>query len=176
MDKEKAPAPESPPKPKKSLKLIIIAGGAVLVLLLIGGVVAFFLLSSSPSDSSDSSEAPSLMDKLKGIVSGGKKNPETAPTAIHKMEPFLVNLADPGQLRYLKVTLHVETPQKGEEYEKRLPQLRDSVLSILSSKNFKDILTSEGKNALREEIKEKMNQLLVEMKVRNIYFTEFVIQ
>jgi flagellar FliL protein len=92
------------------------------------------------------------------------------------MDPFLVNLADPGQLRYLKVTLHVETPAKSEEYEKRLPQIRDSVLSTLSSKLFKDILTSEGKNVLREEIKEKMNQVLVETKVRNIYFTEFVIQ
>jgi flagellar FliL protein len=37
-------------------------------------------------------------------------------------------------------------------------------------------MTSEGKNALREEIKEKMNHLLTETKVRNIYFTEFVIQ
>ncbi len=173
MDKDKSKAPENPPKPKKSLKMIIIAGGGLLVLLLVGGGAAFFLLSSP---SSDSSEEPSLVGKIKGMVSGGQKNPETAPTAIHKMEPFLVNLADLGQLRYLKVTLHVETPQKGEEYEKRLPQLRDSVLTILSSKYFKDILTSEGKNALREEIKEKMNQLLVEMKVRNIYFTEFVIQ
>ncbi len=173
MDKEKTPASENTPKTKKSLKMIVIAVGGLLILLLVGGGVAFFLLSSS---SSDSSEEPSLGGKIKGLVSGDKKNSEIAPTAIHKMEPFLVNLADPGQLRYLKVTLHVETPLKGEEYEKRLPQLRDSVLSILSSKFFKDILTSEGKNALREEIKEKMNQLLVEMKVRNIYFTEFIIQ
>jgi flagellar FliL protein len=50
------------------------------------------------------------------------------------------------------------------------------VLTVLSSKNSKDILTSEGKNGLREEIKEKMNHLLTETKVRNIYFTEFVIQ
>jgi flagellar protein FliL len=165
MDKEKTSAPEKkekpedPKKPKRSMKLILIGGAGLGILLLIGGVVYFFFLSSSSPDSAE-----------------GKIPKENVPTAIHKMEPFLVNLADPGQLRYLKVTLHVETPLKGEEYEKRLPQLRDSVLSILSSKFFKDILTSEGKNVLREEIKEKMNQLLVETKVRNIYFTEFVIQ
>ena len=173
MDKEKASAPENSQKPKKSLKLLLIGGVSLAALLLIGGVVTFFFLSSSPPGSP---EKASFMGKIKGMVSGGGKSPETSAAAIHKMDPFLVNLADPGQLRYLKVTLHVETPLAGEEYEKRLPQLRDSVLSILSSKYFKDILTSEGKNVLREEIKEKMNQLLVETKVRNIYFTEFVIQ
>lgn len=116
------------------------------------------------------------MEKLKGVVSGGKKTGGSASVAVHKMEPFLVNLADPGQLRYLKVTLQVETQQRGEEFGKRLPQSRDSVLTILSSKNSKDIMTSEGKNALREEIREKLNHLLMETKVRNIYFTEFVIQ
>jgi flagellar protein FliL len=175
MDKEKTSAPENSPKPKKSLKLMIIAGAGLLVLLLIGGGVAFFLLSSS-SSSPDSSEGASFTGKIKGIFSGGEKKPETLPIATHKMDPFLVNLADPGQLRYLKVTLHVETPTKAEEYEKKLPQLRDSVLGILSSKQFKDILTSDGKNVLREEIKGAMNQILVEAKVRNIYFTEFVIQ
>ena len=159
VDKGKDAAPENPKKPGKSLKLLFIGAAGLVVLLLIGGVVYFFFLSSSSSDSSE-----------------GKKPKENVASAIHKMDPFLVNLADPGQLRYLKVTLHIETPLKGEEYEKRLPQLRDSVLSVLSSKQFKDISTSDGKNVLREEIKEKMNQLLVETKVQNIYFTEFVIQ
>jgi flagellar FliL protein len=153
-------------KPKKSFKLFII-GGIVLLVLVLGGVAAFFFLFSSSGDSS-------LLDKGKGT--GGKKPAETAQGVMHKMDPFLVNLADPGQLRYLKATLHIETHQKGEEYEKRLPQLRDLVLTVLSSKNYRDIMTSEGKNALREEIKGKMNQLLAETKVKNIYFTEFVIQ
>jgi len=173
MDKDKTENPEKKSKPKKSLKLIIIAGGGLLALLLVGGGAAYFLLSSPAPDSP---EKASLLDKAKSLFPGGKKSPDSPATAIHKMEPFLVNLADPGQLRYLKVTLHVETPLKAEEYEKKLPQLRDSVLSILSSKLFKDILTSEGKNALREEIKGRMNQVLAEVKVQNVYFTEFVIQ
>ena len=173
MEKEKAPAPENPQKPKKPRKLLLIGGAGLIVLLLIGGVVAYFFLSSSPADSS---EDASFTGKIMGMFSGKEKPKETPPAAIHKMDPFLVNLADPGQLRYLKVTLHVETPLKREEYEKRLPQFRDSVLSILSSKQFKDISTPEGKNVLRGEIKEKINQIVAEAKVQNIYFTEFVIQ
>lgn len=170
MDKQKALAPETPKKPLKSLKILLIAGAGLLVLLVLGGGIVFFLFSSFSSGDSP------FMEKVKGMVSGGKKTGDTASVAVHKMEPFLVNLADPGQLRYLKVTLYVETHQKGEEFEKRLPQSRDSVLTVLSSKNSRDLMTSEGKNALREEIKEKINHLLTETKVKNIYFTEFVIQ
>jgi len=166
----KSVEPDKSKKTPNSLKLLLIGGTGLLVLLLIGGGVAFLFLSSS------SSEDPSFMGRVKGMVSGGKKTAETASVAVHKMEPFLVNLADPGQLRYLKVTLHVETHQRGDEFEKRLPQSRDAVLTVLSSKNSRDLMTSEGKNALREEIKEKINHLLTETKVRNIYFTEFVIQ
>ncbi len=98
--------------------------------------------------------------------------------SMYKMEPFLVNLADPGQLRYLKITLHVESNQEkiSEEYEKRVPQIRDAILIILSGKCYKDIMNSEGKTVLREEIKGKLNQLLTSFKVQNIYFTEFVVQ
>jgi flagellar FliL protein len=170
MDKQNTSDPQNPKKKLKSFKIFLIAGAGLLVLLVLGGGIVFFVFSSFSSGDSP------FMGKLKGMVSGGKKPAGTASVAVHKMEPFLVNLADPGQFRYLKVTLHVETQQKGEEFEKRLPQSRDSVLTILSSKNSKDIMTSEGKNALREEIKEKMNHLLTETKVRYIYFTEFVIQ
>jgi flagellar FliL protein len=170
MDKKIASAPENPKKPLKSFKFLLIAGAGLLILLVLGGGIVSFVFSSFSSGDS------LFMEKVKGMVFGWKKPGGAATVGIYKMEPFLVNLADPGQLRYLKVTLHVETLQKGEEFQKRLPQSRDSVLTILSTKNSRDIMTSEGKNALREEIKEKMNQLLMETKVRNIYFTEFVIQ
>jgi flagellar FliL protein len=170
MDKKNASAPENSKKPLKSFKILLIAGAGLLVLVVLGaGIVSFVSSSFSSGDSP-------FMGKLKGMVSGGKKPGGTASLAVYKMEPFLVNLADPGQLRYLKVTFHVETHQNREEFEKRLPQSRDSVLTVLASKNSRDLMTSEGKNALREEIKEKMNHLLTETKVRNIYFTEFVIQ
>ncbi len=170
MDKQNTSIPENQKKLLKSFKILLIAGAGLLVLLVLGvGIVSIVSSSFSSGDSS-------FMGKLKGLVSGWKQPGEIASVGVYKMEPFLVNLADSGQLRYLKVTLHVETHQKGEEFEKRLPQTRDSVLTVLSSKNSRDILTSEGKNGLREEIKEKMNHLLAETKVRNIYFTEFVIQ
>ncbi len=54
--------------------------------------------------------------------------------------------------------------------------MRDAILTLLSTKHYRDIATAEGKTALRQEIKEKVNQLLVNLKAKNIFFTEFVIQ
>lgn len=170
MDKQKTSPSENPQKSRRSFKILVIAGVGLLALLLIGGGLAILVSSSvSPGDWP-------LAEKIKGMVSGGKRSTGTPSITLHKMEPFLVNLADPGQFRYLKVTLHVEAKQKGDEFERRLPQSRDTVLNVLSSKISRDLMTSEGKNALREEIREKMNQVLLETKVKNIYFTEFVIQ
>ncbi|MGA2955267.1 MAG: flagellar basal body-associated FliL family protein [Thermodesulfobacteriota bacterium] len=163
------PTPEKPPK---SFKVLIIMG--ILAVVLVAGVAVVWYVFLAPQ----SSEESSVVGKIKNLWASEKKSSSTGQGHIYKMEPFLVNLMDPAQLRYLKITLHVESNQEkpNEEYEKRLPQLRDAILIILSSKNYKDIMDSEGKTSLREEIKTKMNQLLVDLKVQNIYFTEFVVQ
>ncbi len=138
-----------------------------------GGGIAGLILFAPKSE-----EDTTFLARIKNLWESEKKTPTPVQGYIYKMEPFLVNLVDPGQLRYLKITIHVESNQEkvNEEYEKRLPQLRDAILTILSSKNYKDIINSEGKTALREEIKGRLNQLLVGPKVQNVYFTEFVIQ
>lgn len=146
----------------------------ILAVVLVAGVVVVWYVFLAPQ----ASEVSSVVGKIKSLWVSEKKASANGQGHIYKMESFLVNLMDPAQLRYLKITLHVESNQEkpNEEYEKRLPQLRDAILIILSSKNYKDIMDSEGKTSLREEIKTKMNQLLVDLKVQNIYFTEFVVQ
>jgi flagellar FliL protein len=97
---------------------------------------------------------------------------------IYSMDPFLVNLADAEIPRYLKVKIDMESQdaKPSEEYEKRLPQLRDAFLTILSAKTYPEIYDSEGKKKLKEEILQKTNQLLGTFKVKKIYFNEFVVQ
>jgi len=168
----KTSEPEKPEKSPKSFKLLVIVGVAAVLLTV--GVAAAWLFLLAPQ----SSEQSSVVERIKHLWTSEKKSSSTGQGHIYKMEPYLVNLMDPGAPRYLKITLHVESNQEkvSEEYDKRLPQLRDAILTILSSKNYNDIMSSEGKTSLREEIKAKMNQLLVGLKVQNIYFTEFVVQ
>jgi len=97
---------------------------------------------------------------------------------IYSMEPFLVNLAVPDQVRYLKVKIALESTEgkPDEEYQQRLSQLRDSILTVLSTKRYQDISDSGGKKKLKEEIISKLNALVSHFKVKAIYFTEFVVQ
>lgn len=109
---------------------------------------------------------------------GGKTSGVPAIGPIFKLETMIVNLADQGGKRYLRVTMELEldSVEVQPEIEQRLPQLRDTILMILPAKQYADISTTEGKIALRDEIIAKTNALLQTGKIVNIYFTEFVVQ
>lgn len=47
---------------------------------------------------------------------------------------------------------------------------------LLSSLSFEEIMTPEGKIRIRDELLERFNVVLRPVRVRNVYFTEFVLQ
>jgi len=93
-------------------------------------------------------------------------------------EPFIVNLADDDGGRYLKASMEVEFygPEMPDAARALMPQIRDSLLTLLTSKSFGEIRTPEGKQELREEIIARLNQSLKGDVVKAVYFTEFIIQ
>lgn len=103
---------------------------------------------------------------------------QQTPGTIFPMDTFIVNLADEGGKRYLRITMDLELTQGtvADDLKKRLPQMRDSILMVLPSKRFEDIRTVEGKTSLRNEIIANLNGLFGQERISNIYFTEFVVQ
>jgi flagellar FliL protein len=97
---------------------------------------------------------------------------------LFNLDTMIVNLAGNGGKRYLRVTmaLEIDDPEAVTAIENRLPQIRDAILMILPTKQFEDVSTTDGKIALRTEIMEKINSLITKGQVKNIYFTEFVVQ
>ncbi|MGD9310526.1 MAG: flagellar basal body-associated FliL family protein [Desulfosarcina sp.] len=97
---------------------------------------------------------------------------------LYSLDTMIVNLADRGGKRYLRVTMALELsdPEAMTTIENRLPQVRDAILMILPAKTYDDVSTTEGKIALRSEVMEKVNGLMTKGRVNNIYFTEFVVQ
>ena len=154
-------------KPKKSNRFLFLCGGLGFVILAVVGAIFLFAPGLTSQEAAE-----------KGRTEGKKEPQKGIQGHIYSMEPFLVNLADTDVARYLKVRIDLEsTAQKpSEEYGKRLPQLRDAILTVLSNKRYPEIFDSEGKNKLKEEIISKLNQALSQFKVRTIYFTEFVVQ
>ena len=97
---------------------------------------------------------------------------------LYSMDTFIVNLADQGGKRYLRVTMELEIDaiEVTEEINQRLPQLRNTILMIVPSKTYEDIGTAQGKSALRDELMTQLNTFLSTGQITNIYFTEFVVQ
>lgn len=96
-------------------------------------------------------------------------------------EPFLVNLADGGGSRFLKITVQlvVDTEAAAESVQKTpvlLMPLRSAILEVLTQQSSSLLVTADGKRALKEEIKKHVGPLLRDRKVIDVLFTEFVVQ
>ena len=150
---------------KKGLMILVVC--FVIIALAVGaGLYVFWGKVSDPATGKGTEEV------------AGKEEAKVKIKTLLSMETFVVNLADPGGKRYLRVTISIEIDDQDfmEETKKSVPQMRDKVLMILPTKTFKVIRTSSGKDALRKEIIAQLNPLLKNCKITNLYFQEFVIQ
>jgi len=149
--------------------LIILIGVFLLVVVAMGG--GFFMMWNKMS---------SMTTQNSEDVENGTEVEEVVETMgpTKRLETFIVNLADKGGTRYLRVSmdLELENEETGKVVDKRLPKIRDAILTILPTKKYEDIGTVEGKSVLRNEMLTKLNELMEPEKIKNIYFTEFVVQ
>lgn len=107
----------------------------------------------------------------------------------------VVNLTDQGGSRYLKASIVFElvaedgktSPTKPEEYKKAQeelakelipvsPAIEDLVTTVLTSKGSADLISADGKMALKNELKDRLNALFNDDRVIAVYFTQFIIQ
>jgi flagellar FliL protein len=95
-----------------------------------------------------------------------------------RLDPMIVNPADSNGERYLKAAIALEMYDAGiqQEIEKRLPQIKNQINNVLSSKSIEQIKTNEDKEKLRREILTRVNGMLVTGRLSNVYFEEFVYQ
>ncbi|MCD8553679.1 flagellar basal body-associated FliL family protein [Seleniivibrio sp.] len=170
MAAEEEKTAEEGGKKKKGGKLKLIIIVVVLLIILLGGVFLGYKLFLAPKDATAEGEMP-------------KKEVTAAPTnevgVLYPLETFIVNMADNDGSRYLKVTVQLEldnTEKLKEELDKRVPQLRDAILTILSAKTYEEVSSAQGKLILKQEILRRLNSLLPFGQITNIYFTEFVAQ
>lgn len=94
-------------------------------------------------------------------------------------EEIIVNISsEKGFEHYLKIklTLEVDSEKTQAEVNKRIPQIRDMAISILSSKTKEKISEKEGKDLVRSEIIKSINDSLTVGRVRQVFFEDFVIQ
>jgi flagellar FliL protein len=112
-----------------------------------------------------------------------------AGAASHPMvlEPILVNLADEGGHAYLRLGLTLDVigdspaaalpeagagkPQGGTE-----SAVRDIVLTVLGRQTSASLLGPDGKEHLKIELKEAIAKSDLKVEVKDLYFSDFLVQ
>ena len=167
-------------KEKKSgsnLVLIIII--VLLVLILVGGGLAAYFLLSDNSDTKqpNMSQQPQPQSQMKkSNVARSSDLVEIGP--IYPLDQFIVNLLSEGGTKFLKTKMDLELsgPELTAELDKKKPLIRDIVIRTLSSKTFQEVSTNRGKEKLKDELVDRINAVLADGHIKNIFFTEFVVQ
>jgi flagellar FliL protein len=164
MAEGKEPKEEEQPK-RSSLKLVII--GVLVIVLGFGGFLGWNMFMKKPKPGAQVSETnPQKIEKEE--------------TVAYPLDSFIVNLMDKSgsSKRYLKVGMILEIGNQEQVMilNKYKPQMRDTILILLSSKSFIEINTMEGKLELKQALLSRLNQILGSVIVRRIYFQEFVVQ
>lgn len=177
---------EAKPKGKKKFLFIIIG----LVVLVAGAGVPMFLMGGDKSDSEheEEQEAP--------------KKIETADLGL-----FVVNLSETASFLKVRITAEYDSAILDRQLEasgeggghgegggasggeskaagphpyitKRMTQIQDTIIRVLSSKRAVELLTQDGKDRLKDELLEGINEAIGtdEPAVSGIFFTEFIIQ
>ncbi len=174
MAEEQQAAPEAPvavesPPPKKSSSKFIF----ILLFLLAAGGGGYFAyikyfqpaMLQTESDNTKSEEKESQKE-------------EPANDVMVPLEPFLVNLAGSEGKRFLKVTITLElnAPEVQAEVQANKQKILDSILVLLSSKTFEDVYSVQGKFKVKDEVTTRVNRFLIMGHIKDVYFSEFVIQ
>lgn len=162
MSDEQDPAPQAPAEPPARrggfMKLVIIALPVFVVTLVAGWWVL--------GGASRKVEAEESRIEERGVV---------------PLEPFLVNLSDPGGTRFLKVSLQLvfATEAEARHVESNaalMGHARSAILELLTEQKSQVLVTGDGKQKLKDALKAHLATILTKQKVVDVLFSEFVVQ
>jgi flagellar FliL protein len=140
------------------LVAIMAAGGA-------GGGVYFFVKRSVRST----------------VVKAVSAHAEDNVKDVFPLDQFVVNLADSDHASFLRLGLELGLSKKlpsgeGEKSSRFVPQVRDVILTVVTSFQSSQLLAPEGKKKLKEQILEVLRKKVPDLHVAEVYFTDFIVQ
>lgn len=154
----------SVPEGKKSSKRLLIIVLVALVVIGAGAGGAWYFMQMSGGEGSEPAK------------------PKEKPTKFVNLDLFTVNLQPEEEGQFLQVGLTVkarETLVVGE-IAKQMPDIRNRILMLLSSKKATDITGIAGKQQLSQQIADEIKQSIESAELREdvleVLFTSFVIQ
>jgi flagellar basal body-associated protein FliL len=109
---------------------------------------------------------------------GGGGGHEESDGPIVTLDPFIVNLNEPGSNRYLKATFDVEmnSARGVNNLKSSKRNVRDEIFRYLSSLSVSDTLGESSKARIQREVLTRIEREIGRNMVKKLFFTEFVVQ
>ena len=188
------------PKKKKSKLLVIILLLVILLALGGGGYYAYLkFFKAPPTDTGEATPAEGEKKPEEKKPEGEKKAEEKKPEKKEEKKPegekkeggkkgekpvtaiqnIVTNLADPGGKRYVRLSVDfdfVNESDAADFAEKYQAQVKDAILTLLWSKTSADLSSVDGMLAFRTEIQTRVNQIMGQGVVKQVFITDRVIQ
>ncbi|SNY56103.1 flagellar FliL protein [Arsukibacterium tuosuense] len=163
---------------KGGKKKIILLATAVLVVLVLAAGAYFYFLGSESSD-------PASNVEVADSQAAGESGPRPAEgnaLYVAMPRPFVFNI--PGSARDRLVQIKVQLLVRGSNNEtlalRHIPLIEASLLAAFSSANADELVTTTGKDALKNKALSDLQQALLEVAgsvvVEEVLFTSFVMQ
>ena len=144
----------------KNKKTILVIAVILLVGLSLGYFVAAkawgFPMFGAPSDSDS-------------------KKSEEPKTVMYSLGQFITNLLDPG--KFIRVTIEIEMTdgKEGQELLSKISEVKTDIYALLRSKTYEELMGESGLRDLQVDIFNRIEDRCPGI-VKNVYFSEFIIQ
>jgi len=143
---------------KKNNKLLTIMLSIVAVIALIG-VIAYVLLTQLNGEAKEAKE-PTIEEVILASVD---------------IPEIRTNLAD-GHYAILQLKIQTDSEDAAQELTQRIFQVNNLVIQELSEMTEEDLKGKQGKVLFEKAIKAKMNELMQEGEIQQVYITSFIVQ
>ena len=194
-DAKKEEKPKDPnEKVEKKSRLVLFAGigGVLLVALGVGGFFVFKTISGKKNvqlaaqgatadpHADDHGKKDEKKDLKKDDPNAKKEEPKGTANfgdtfTVPKMD---LNLGNSIENRFIRIAIAIEYrggENQGFELKKREAQIKYIVISSVTSKTRLTLISENGKENLRREILNRINEV-TDRPIQNVYFTEFFVE
>ena len=141
-------------------------GAVAVIVLLGGGGAAYWMYARGGEPPAEGAAAAPAHEEEAGVA---------VP-----LEPFVVNLADPGGSRFLRVNLSLVVDEEHalefEENPTVMARVRSAILELLAQQTADPLITPDGKTALKQAIAEGAGHAVEGLHISDVLFSEFVVQ
>ncbi len=95
------------------------------------------------------------------------------------LDQFTVNLSTsvgtPPRFARVVIALEVPNSDTAQEIIQKMAPVRNAIIDLFNSKRPSDLQTGEGRNFLKEEIRNALNSFLITGKVKGVFFSNFAV-